>query len=61
MHKSISKTAAIGDSYNDLPMFKVVGLPVSVKEKSYEFRKVCKFFVSNKFNKVANAINKYVI
>ncbi len=61
LHKSISKTAAIGDSYNDLPMFKVVGLPVSVKEKSYEFRKVCKFFVSNKFNKVANAINKYVI
>lgn len=57
----INKTVAVGDSHNDLPMFRVAGLAVSVKAKTYEFKKVCNFFVKSKRNKVANAINKYII
>lgn len=61
LNKPISKTVAIGDSHNDLPMFKVAGLSVCVKNKSYEFKKICRFFVKSKKNKVANAIYKYVV
>lgn len=61
LKRSIAKTAAIGDSANDVPMFQVVGLPVSVGIDNYELRKYCHYYVKQKRNKVYWAIKNFVI
>ncbi len=61
LNHPIARTTAIGDSANDVPMFQVVGLPVSVKIDNYELRNYCHYYVKQKHNKVYWAIKNFII
>ena len=46
----VSQTIALGDSYNDLPMLKMAGLPVCVENANEDIKKVCKFTTKSNNN-----------
>lgn len=52
-------TIAIGDSFNDVPAFKIVGLAIGVKPKNKMLCQYCNKIVLYKKNAVAHVINKY--
>ncbi|OCA82320.1 hydrolase [Bacillus sp. FJAT-27225] len=56
---SLNETMAIGDNYNDVSMFKKVGLPVGMGNAPNEIKALCSEVTStNEENGVANAIVK---
>lgn len=52
-------TIAIGDSFNDVPAFKLVGLAIGVKPKNEMLYQYCSKIVPYKRNAIAYVINKY--
>ncbi|WP_448821014.1 Cof-type HAD-IIB family hydrolase [Cetobacterium sp.] len=52
---------AIGDSYNDLPMLKIVGMPTCVGNAKSEIKNICKFIsTSNNNSGVAGIIENLI-
>lgn len=58
----IENTAAIGDSYNDIPVFKVAGISFGIDNKQQNFRESCSILIkrSNK-EPVSFAIENYLL
>jgi len=54
---------AIGDYYNDVDMFKVVGIPVTVKNAPNDIKAIAKYVTDNDCNNsaVAEAIRRFVM
>lgn len=51
----------VGDSYNDLPMLKVAGLPACVENAKPEIKEICKFIsTSNNANGMATLIENLI-
>lgn len=58
----LNNFAAFGDSHNDISMFSVVGLPISVRKLEEDFNSKCKVIVNKKIkNKIAWAIDNYIL
>lgn len=52
----------VGDSYNDLPMLKVAGLPACVDNAKSEIKEICRFIsTSNNNNGMANLIENLIL
>ena len=52
---------AVGDSYNDLPMLKVVGHPTCVENAKPEIKEFCKFIsTSNNNNGISKIIETFI-
>jgi HAD superfamily hydrolase (TIGR01484 family) len=60
-NESKKDVAAIGDSPNDIPMFKKVSLPISVRTKNKEVIQASKYHIPKFKNAISVAINKYII
>lgn len=57
----ISKTAGLGDSGNDLPMMKVVGIPIAVSNGTQELKNVCKEIIcSNDEDAIDYIYNNFI-
>ena len=57
-----SEAIAVGDSYNDINMLEVVGLPVAVANANDEVKKICRAVVpDNNHEGCAEAIDKYLM
>lgn len=58
---STDEIIAVGDSYNDLPMLKVVGLPIAVENANEDIKKQVKFVTkSNNDGGMAYLIDKFI-
>lgn len=57
----LSSIASIGDSHNDLPMFKVAGTSFLVRDKDSHFKKFIDVLVDVKKSRIAHIINEYVL
>lgn len=57
----LSSIASIGDSHNDLPMFKVAGTSFLVRDKDSNFKKFIDVLIDVKKSRVAHIIKKYVL
>lgn len=57
------ETMALGDNYNDLPMIKVAGLGVGMKNTNPGMRAECDFITENdnNHNGVAEALSKFIL
>jgi HAD superfamily hydrolase (TIGR01484 family) len=53
--------AAFGDSPNDIPMFKEVSLPISIRTNKEKIIKATKYHIPKFRNGVSKAINKYIL
>ncbi|MCQ8211873.1 Cof-type HAD-IIB family hydrolase [Cetobacterium somerae] len=52
----------VGDSYNDLPMLKIAGLPACVENAKPEIKEICKFIsTSNNNNGMTNIIENLIL
>ncbi|TWT01820.1 Cof-type HAD-IIB family hydrolase [Planomicrobium sp. CPCC 101079] len=59
---SLKDTMAIGDNFNDIPMFEMAGLSVAMGNAEPKVKEICDTVTySNDENGVAHAINKYVL
>jgi Cof subfamily protein (haloacid dehalogenase superfamily) len=57
----IDEVIVVGDSYNDLPMLQVAGLPACVENAKTEIKEICKFITtSNNNHGMANLIQKLI-
>lgn len=57
----IEEVIVVGDSYNDLPMLKVAGLPACVENAKPEIKEICQFIsTSNNNNGMSNLIKKLI-
>jgi len=56
-----SDCAALGDSDNDISMFKEVALPIAIKPKNKEVLKYVKYSINKFHGGVATALIKYII
>ncbi|TWT27290.1 Cof-type HAD-IIB family hydrolase [Planomicrobium sp. CPCC 101110] len=58
----LKDTMAIGDNFNDIPMFEMAGLSVAMGNAEPQVKEICDIVThSNGDNGVAYAINKYVL
>lgn len=57
---NLKNVASIGNSYNDIPMFKVSDLSIVIKKNSKEFKKCTKYSINEKDN-VSFAIENYLL
>ncbi len=55
----LESSACVGDSANDLPMFRVANTSYLVKDRGPDFIKQSTHFIKISKNKVANVINNY--
>ncbi len=59
---NMDEVMAIGDGDNDIPMFKVVGLPIAVNNATDDVKKYAKYITDTNLNGgVAKAITKYIL
>ncbi|MBC2851045.1 HAD family phosphatase [Cetobacterium sp. 8H] len=57
----LEEIIVVGDSYNDLPMLKVAGLPACVENAKPEIKDFCKFIsTSNNNNGISNIIKTFI-
>lgn len=56
-----SEIIVVGDSYNDLPMLKVAGMPACVENAKSEIKDICKFIsTSNNNNGMTKIIENFI-
>ena len=59
---NLSRTAVLGDNYNDVSMLRVAGLPIAMGNAETAVKQVAKFIApSNDESGVAYAIRHYIL